>query len=309
MSKISIYEVIPIPKLADKLVGTSVGGELEDVTYNFTLGELLNLFNENNPATTLQSVLNNNNTAIQDINLTGNINTTSINVSSVATLYDSVFTNKAYVSGELYDGLNSKGTNGQVLRSTGLGVEWYTIPIIIPTLQQVLSSGNTSDIDIVLSSNLEVLDVNANTATFNDSVSLNGTLIDRNSSSGVSNQILISTQTGVEWVNLPVYTAVSPLSINSATRVISIQKASNTQDGYLASVDWINFDAKQSSGNYITQLTGEASAVGPGSSTITLSTGAVTAKALTGLNIQGGPITSSDNILSAFGKLQSQVNL
>ena len=71
MSKISIYEVVPVPKLADKLVGTSVGGEPEDLTYNFTLGELLNLFIPNIPGNTLQGVLDFGNTATQDIILNG----------------------------------------------------------------------------------------------------------------------------------------------------------------------------------------------------------------------------------------------
>ena len=57
MSKISIYEVVPVPKLADKLVGTSVGGDPEDITYNFTLSDLLNLFIPNIPGNTLQGVL------------------------------------------------------------------------------------------------------------------------------------------------------------------------------------------------------------------------------------------------------------
>jgi|688.fasta_scaffold02784_10 hypothetical protein len=61
-------------------------------------------------------------------------------------------------------------------------------------------------------------------------------------------------------------------------------------------------------GNYITALTGEVTAAGPGSVAATLSNSAVTGKVLTGLNIAGNEILSTDSILTAFGKLQHQVN-
>ena len=48
MAKISSYDNAIVPKLSDKLIGTSVGydvvEDLDDVTYNFTLGQLLGLF-------------------------------------------------------------------------------------------------------------------------------------------------------------------------------------------------------------------------------------------------------------------------
>ena len=61
-------------------------------------------------------------------------------------------------------------------------------------------------------------------------------------------------------------------------------------------------------GNYITSLTGEATASGPGAASVTLLNSAVTGKVLTGLNITGNAIVSTDSILTAFGKLQHQVN-
>jgi hypothetical protein len=61
-------------------------------------------------------------------------------------------------------------------------------------------------------------------------------------------------------------------------------------------------------GNYITALTGEVTATGPGSVSATLSNSAVTGKVLTGLNVAGNAILSTDSILTAFGKLQHQVN-
>lgn len=48
--------------------------------------------------------------------------------------------------------------------------------------------------------------------------------------------------------------------------------ADTTHNGYLSSVDWNTFNSKQASGNYITALTGDGTASGPGSSAFTLTT-------------------------------------
>jgi hypothetical protein len=61
-------------------------------------------------------------------------------------------------------------------------------------------------------------------------------------------------------------------------------------------------------GDYITDLTGEATATGPGIATVTLSTPAVTSKLLSGVNIAGGTVVDTDTILEGFGKLQNQIN-
>jgi len=245
MSKISVYDVVPVPKLADRLIGTSVGGDIEDVTYNFTLGELLNLFIPNIPANNLQGVLNFGNTATQNINLTGTISTTTLNVSSIANILNSNLTGETRITGGLFDRVNSKGTAGQVLISTGTQVEWFTIPTVIPTLQQVLTSGNTSDKNIILTANIDAVTATANNVVSNTSLSVLGTFRDKDLSVGAAGQILSSTGTKVQWVNPTIYTATSPLSIDSGTRVISIQQAGSTQGGYLSSADWVNFDGKQ----------------------------------------------------------------
>jgi len=64
----------------------------------------------------------------------------------------------------------------------------------------------------------------------------------------------------------------------------------------------------QPAGNYITQLSGEATASGPGNASVTLSNSAVINKVLTGLTITGSAIVSTDSILTAFGKVQNQIN-
>lgn len=70
----------------------------------------------------------------------------------------------------------------------------------------------------------------------------------------------------------------------------------------------LNIPQYQAQGNYITSLTGEATASGPGAASVTLSNSAVTGKVLTGLTVTGTTISSTDSILTALGKLQGQVN-
>jgi hypothetical protein len=104
-------------------------------------------------------------------------------------------------------------------------------------------------------------------------------------------------------------TASAPLSSSGgSTPNITISQASGTDDGYLSSADWSTFNSKQPAGNYITALSGEATGSGPGTAAVTLNNASVTAKVLTGVNITGGSISASDSILTAFGKLQNQIN-
>jgi len=70
----------------------------------------------------------------------------------------------------------------------------------------------------------------------------------------------------------------------------------------------LNIPQYQAQGNYITSLTGEATASGPGAASVTLSNSAVTGKVLTGLSVSGTTVVATDSILTAFGKLQGQIN-
>lgn len=68
-------------------------------------------------------------------------------------------------------------------------------------------------------------------------------------------------------------TASSPLASSGGTTPnLTIQQASSSQAGYLSSTDWSTFNNKQPAGNYITALTGDGTASGPGSAAFTLST-------------------------------------
>ncbi len=56
---------------------------------------------------------------------------------------------------------------------------------------------------------------------------------------------------------------------------VDVQTASGSQPGLLSSMDWSSFNSKQAAGNYITALTGDVTASGPGSSVATIAAGAV----------------------------------
>lgn len=61
--------------------------------------------------------------------------------------------------------------------------------------------------------------------------------------------------------------------------------ADTTHNGYLSSTDWNTFNGKQASGSYITALTGDVTASGPGSAAATLANTAVTPGSYTNANI------------------------
>lgn len=66
------------------------------------------------------------------------------------------------------------------------------------------------------------------------------------------------------------YSFSTPLSLNGTT--VSIQQATGSTSGFLQSSDWATFNAKQPAGNYLTGLTGDVTASGPGLVSATLAT-------------------------------------
>jgi predicted heme/steroid binding protein len=92
-----------------------------------------------------------------------------------------------------------------------------------------------------------------------------------------------------------------------SNRIISLTTTGTSGTASLIS-NVLNIPQYQAQGNYITSLTGEATASGPGAASVTLTNSAVTGKVLTGLTVAGSSIASTDSILTAFGKLQGQVN-
>jgi len=102
-------------------------------------------------------------------------------------------------------------------------------------------------------------------------------------SNGSSGQVLSTNGSGtLSWVSAAVgsVTSVSgtaPISVatGTSTPVISIAPANGTANGYLSSADWTTFNNKQTAGNYITALTGDITAAGPGSAAASLAAVAI----------------------------------
>lgn len=65
---------------------------------------------------------------------------------------------------------------------------------------------------------------------------------------------------------------------------IQVKQAATAQSGYLSSTDWNTFNGKQASGSYITALTGDVTAAGPGSSAATIANSAVTNAKMANMN-------------------------
>lgn len=73
-------------------------------------------------------------------------------------------------------------------------------------------------------------------------------------------------------------TATGPLFVTNPTTTpnITITQSSTISDGFLSSIDFNTFNNKQPAGNYITGLTGDGTATGPGNVPFTLANTAVT---------------------------------
>lgn len=87
----------------------------------------------------------------------------------------------------------------------------------------------------------------------------------------------------------------APLNLSGST--VSIPAATTSVNGYLTSADWTTFNGKQPAGNYLTSLTGDGTASGPGSAALTLATVNSNVGSFAGLTINGkGLVTAAGNL-------------
>ncbi len=153
--------------------------------------------------------------------------------------------------------------------ATPLVIDGYTVQdqdIIVLAGQSTASENDEYSVAIALG--LYTLTSTGNINAIGDAfLVLNGTLY--------ANSAFLATDIApsavfVEFAGPQALSYSAPLSISGNT--VSISLATTSTNGYLSSTDWNTFNNKQAAGNYITALTGDATASGPGSAALTLAT-------------------------------------
>jgi hypothetical protein len=207
MARISTYPVDGIISTDDFVIGSDA--ENVNITKNFTVGGILSLAD-------LQAVLDNGNTATSNIVLTGNVSATNVAASAAVSAVtgnittvnatavnasSSMNTDELEVTGLLYDGTASEGTNGQFLKSTASGILWATLPV--DTLNAVLTAGNTTALNIVSTGDISADTLQAGIGLTTAKIDLSGLFYDQSTSEGTPGQVLTSNGTGVLWDDLP----------------------------------------------------------------------------------------------------------
>ena len=228
MAKIENTTAYPTvtPAADDLLIGTDVNNDNETVTFKIS-----DIVGAGGVAQGLQSVLDTNNIATQNINLTGNI-----------TVFGTVYPTTITAGGNI-------GTNGQILSSTGTGIAWIDAPTVTCCgIQDVLTVDNSTTVGIQI--NGAIIDinnagggidiaspatfVNSGTSTFTNTVNINGAVLDFDAtgqindgtpggSTGTPGQFLTSTGTGLAW------SSTLPLAANPTLQ--EVLTAGNIADG------------------------------------------------------------------------------
>lgn len=159
--------------------------------------------------------------------------------------------------------------------------------ITIPTGASILLDQFPGGVDAYVST------ISSGQPTGNNPITAGSTIVDVTSFDALGNYTLTSTPNSFpvaliyilkikakDWSNLVTnniieyeqftYVGTSPIIINQNTKTVSISQSNTSTNGYLNSTDWNTFNGKQAAGNYITGLTGDITATGPGSVASTL---------------------------------------
>lgn len=169
----------------------------------------------------LQQVLTVGNTATSiAINMVGNgaFTTSATNVMTLASNNTfsgtNTFTSDIEVDGTIEDGTGGAGTAGQVLSSTGSGVQWIdAASATTPTLQTVLTAGDTATENINLTGNIDL----TGSMIFQSSSTINA-----GGGVGVNGQVLTSTGAGLTWSNVSVNPTLNDVLGNGNTSGLSM---------------------------------------------------------------------------------------
>ncbi len=208
MAKIENTTVYPTvtPASEDLLIGTDVSDNNKTVTFLVS-----SVSGAGGVAQGLQSVLDTGNSATQNLSLTGNI--TVVGTITPTTLTAS----------------NGVGTAGQILSSTGTGLQWIASPSVsCCDLDSVMAVGNTTSRDLLITGNIDMSGIGkalklsngvdmtlavGSSITTSDAINLGTTLNfgatttlnDYSGATGSAGQVLTvnAAGTGVEWGTLP----------------------------------------------------------------------------------------------------------
>ena len=219
--------------------------------------------------------------------------------------------------------LSTTTTGTDFTISSSSNTHYFNLPVASATVTGKLSSTDWSTFNSKQNA-LGYTPVNQTRALTINGVSYDLTA-DRTWSVGTVTSVGVSVPTGLTVSNSPVIssgtiaiaftagysipTTASQSNWDTAynNRITSLTTTGTSGAATLVS-NTLNIPQYQAQGSYITSLTGEATASGPGSASVTLTNSAVIGKILTGLNVTGGTVLATDSILTAFGKLQNQVN-
>jgi len=195
MAKISSYTTVTAAA-GDKVIGTDVAGTPANGTKNFLVEDIAGL-------ATLTQVLTAGNTADNlNIVLTGTGSLNAVNSTLSGTLGvtgESTLSGNVVLGNTLTAG-GGVGSSGQVLSSTGTGVQWADE--VIPDLQAVLTAGNTAtNLGIILGGASGFITVGGGSSGFTGNVKFESTIMDAVNSTGSSGQVLTSTGTQIAWAD------------------------------------------------------------------------------------------------------------
>ena len=160
-----------------------------------------------------------------------------------------------------------------------------------------------------------ILAITESTSTNGGSITLTATEVDGSTTNELQNLSLAGQAlsiSGGTGATLPVVGATAA-DFDLASGVLSLdytnaQKATGTVPGFLTAADWTTFNGKQASGNYITALTGDVTASGPGSVAATIGTGVVGPTQLASTAVAAGSYTSADITVDADGRITAAAN-
>lgn len=98
------------------------------------------------------------------------------------------------------------------------------------------------------------------------------------------------------------FTSNFDVVLDKASEITNVPAGTISATTVQAAIDELDTE-KQPTGNYLTALTGEVTASGPGSAVATVDNAAVIAKVLTGYTSGAGSISSADSLLTSIQKL------